>query len=171
MPTAYISAGSNIKPRGNIARALRLLSEKLAVTGVSAVYRTKPELGREQPDYYNCVIAVRTALAPGELQYGLLRDIEKQLGRRRSKDKFASRPIDLDLIAYGSLKSRLGGQAGKSGLVLPSPEIKSREYLAAGLAELKRGFAPAKATPSMKPLRGYTKLLRKELRSKVKSGL
>jgi 2-amino-4-hydroxy-6-hydroxymethyldihydropteridine diphosphokinase len=151
MPTAYISVGSNIEPRKNLIKAIRLLSEMLELTAVSTVYRTKPELNKDQPYFYDCVVSVKTDLSPKQLKYRFLRKVEKALGRKRSKDKFASRPIDLDLIAYSGLKEVM------------DPEISHRKYLQAGLGELKAGLPPIKkgSLPGMTPLHGYTKLLRR----------
>ncbi len=158
MPKAYISIGSNINPRRNVLKAMRMLSGLQHVTKVSTVYRTKPELNKKQPYFYNCVAEIKTTLSPGGLKYGLLRKIEKQLGRKRTKDKFASRTIDLDLIAYGGIKN----------MNLPDPETLQRPYLAAGLSELElrnRGVSSSNLPHnSIRPLSGYTKLLRKELK-------
>lgn len=168
MRTAYISMGSNIKPRQNLPKVLRLLSERQIIAGLSTVYRTSPELNKDQPDYYNCVAAIRTDLGPKELKYNLLRKIERLLGRKRKKNKYASRTIDLDLIVYGSRRLK------RAGMTLPDPEIWQRPYLAAGLKELGYRIRKklggeyemglhAKDYNRMKPLPGYTKYLRKEL--------
>lgn len=157
MHNAYISLGSNINPRQNIAKALQLLSQNLKVTGISTVYRTRPELNRKQPSYFNCVVAVKTGLKPGALKSGLLKMIEKQLGRRRKSDKFASRTIDLDLIAYGRMKLK------KAGMVLPDPDILRRPYLFAGLTELNYSVKfPEFSFSDILPLNEYTKFLRME---------
>ncbi len=150
MNTAYISLGSNIRPRQNIAKAIRILMGRQIVTGISTVYRTSPELNKDQPDYYNCVAAISTDLGPKELKYNLLRKIEALLGRSRNKDKYASRTIDLDLIVYGRLKIET------AGMVLPDPEIQQRPYLAFGLKEL--GYPVKKKFDGqcrMRPLPGY----------------
>ncbi len=166
MPKAYISVGSNINPRRNVLKAMRLLSELQHITEVSTVYRTKPELNKKQPYFYNCVVEIKTTLPPGELKHDLLRRVEKQLGRKRTKDKFASRTIDLDLIAYGGPKLKI------KNMDLPDPEILQRPYLTAGLSELAPRIKPKNSGISssnlphsrMRPLSGYTKLLRKELK-------
>ncbi len=166
MSKAYISIGSNINPRRNVLKAMHLLSELQHITKVSTVYRTRPELNKKQSYFYNCVAEIKTTLSPEELKYDLLRKIEKQLGRKRTKDKFASRAIDLDLIAYGEPKLKI------KNMNLPDPEILQRPYLAAGLSELKerikpqnRGGSYSNLPPNrMRPLSGYTKLLRKELK-------
>jgi 2-amino-4-hydroxy-6-hydroxymethyldihydropteridine diphosphokinase len=102
MARAFIGIGSNIDPERNIARSLRLLRQKARVIGVSTVYLTGPEGGRrEQPSYFNCVVAIETDLPPSELKQEVLSWIEQQLGRKRSGDRFSSRTCDLDLLLYG----------------------------------------------------------------------
>ncbi len=145
MTKAYIGVGSNIEPERNVAAAVQLLSARLMITGISTFYRTKAEAGKRQKDYYNGVIAVETELPPKELKYEVLRATEKRLGRKRTKDKFRSRTIDLDLLAYGGLRLR------SRELTLPDPDIRRRPYLAAGIAELNGVLHPlAKYTESLR---------------------
>jgi len=134
MARAYIAVGSNILPAESIRKALRLLAQRVKVTAISTVYQTRPEGGRVQPPYYNCVLAADTETPPNELKRSVLRAVEDQLGRQRGDDKFASRTIDLDLILYGELTLSTGD------LALPDPEIRERPYLAAGLSELDPGL-------------------------------
>lgn len=175
MPKAYISVGSNTNPRLNVRKSLELLASRTRLTAVSTVYLTKAEMRPEQPSYYNCVIEIDTAQTPKELKVHLLRKIEKRLGRRRSQDKFASRPIDLDLIFYE------GDQAKTRGLDLPDPEILSRPYLARPLQELRPNLKlhrfgmtiaeinAAISGKKMKPLARYTTSLRKSLLNHIVS--
>ena len=159
MRSVYISIGSNINPRPNVLKALRLLSQLQTVTKISTVYRTRPELNRKQPDFYNCVIAIKTSLSPIQIK-NKLRKIEQQLGRKRTNDKFASRTIDLDLITYGNKKIK--------SLNLPDPQIFQRPYLAAGLKELNPGLVPnhfkTKTESSFESLAGIYENLRKGLK-------
>jgi 2-amino-4-hydroxy-6-hydroxymethyldihydropteridine diphosphokinase len=149
--TAYVSLGSNINPRRNIVKALRLLSGSQFVLKVSTVFRTKPERERKQPYYYNCVVSLKTDASPKTLKSGLLKPIESLLGRKRMKDKFASRPIDLDLIAYNNK--------------LLDPDIVRRPYLASCLKELNPGLKIDSVIEKsrMRPLAGYTGFLREQL--------
>lgn len=133
--TAYIAVGSNIEPRRNLLAALRLLRRcgQVRVTGVSTVYRSAA-LGRpEQPDYLNGVWRIETALPPRRLRQEVLRPIEDQLGRRRKADRFAARPIDLDLVLYGQLAS------DEPDLKLPARDI-DRPFVALPLLQLDPGL-------------------------------
>ena len=136
---AFIAVGSNIDPERNIAAALDLLMEQVAVTGVSTFYRTAP-LGRpEQPPFLNGVWRVETSMGPRDLKFGVLRCIEAALGRVRTQDRYAPRTIDLDVAAYGT------EEIDEPDLIVPDPDIKSRPFLAVPLAEL----APGMALPGM----------------------
>lgn len=167
MARAYVGVGANVEPAGNVQRALRLLAQRERLVAVSTVYRTRP-LGRpEQDDYYNCVVAIDTKRPPLELKAQVLRPIEAALGRVRVADRYAPRPIDLDLLAYDDLRLET------EELTLPAPEIGERAFVALPLAEL----APALALPAgtaievaarlapegMAALPEYTASLREEL--------
>jgi 2-amino-4-hydroxy-6-hydroxymethyldihydropteridine diphosphokinase len=130
MTRAFVSVGSNIEPAANVGAAIRLLAQADKVVAISTVCLTPP-IGRpEQPPYYNCVVQIETRRAPADLKNGVLRGIEAQLGRRRTADKFAARPIDLDLIIYGDMT------LASEDLTLPDPQILERPFLIAGLVEL-----------------------------------
>jgi 2-amino-4-hydroxy-6-hydroxymethyldihydropteridine diphosphokinase len=130
MPRVYIGIGSNIDPESNIPAALRMLGEAVKIVRISTFYRT-PSLGSPgSPEFYNGVVAVETSIAPRELKFAVLRRIEESLGRVRGPDKFAPRPIDLDIIVYGDL------QVDEVDLVIPDPEITKRAFIAVPLVDL-----------------------------------
>ncbi len=168
MARAFVSIGSNIEPETNVRSAILRLASAVRVTAISTVYRTEPVGPPGQPWFANCVVEVETDLAPRELKFRLLRGIESELGRTRSSDKFAARPIDLDLILYDELVMTT------TDLVLPDPDIPQRPFLAVPLHELAPGLilpgsglgireAAASLSPNtMKPLSAFTKHLRKE---------
>ena len=131
MALAYVSLGSNLDPEANLLRALRLLSQRVRLVALSTVYRTPAEGRPEQPDFYNAVLAIETELPPRALKYEVLRAIEAELGRRRGPDRYAARPIDLDLLLYG------GMVVEEEGLTLPDPELTRRSFLARPLLELE----------------------------------
>ncbi|MDA8423513.1 MAG: 2-amino-4-hydroxy-6-hydroxymethyldihydropteridine diphosphokinase [Nitrospiraceae bacterium] len=170
MARAFVSVGSNIDPETNVRAALLRLSKETDLRAISTIYLTEP-LGRQgQPPFYNCVIEIETPLPPAELKFGVLRNIEAGLGRRRSDDKFAPRTIDLDLILYDDLVMTT------PELTLPDPEILERPFLAIALSEIAPGLvlpgsqtgigeAAAKLSRTgMQPLRTYTDRIRKEIR-------
>jgi 2-amino-4-hydroxy-6-hydroxymethyldihydropteridine diphosphokinase len=169
MSRAFISLGSNINPRENIAQAIHLLNSETRVLGISTVYETEPVGRPDQPLYCNCIVEIATDMAPLELKQRVLQRIEEELGRIRSEDACASRTIDLDLILYDTLVVKNGD------LTLPDPDILQRPFLAIPLLELSPGLRlPGTDAPidriaatmprnTMKPLAGYTKRIREEI--------
>ena len=166
MPVAYIGIGSNIEPEKNIAAALRLIAEQTTVIALSTFYRTQA-LGRpESPAFYNGAAKLRTDAGPRELKLEILRKIETALGRRREKDKYAPRTIDLDIIIYDDLVS------AEPDLIIPDPDIARREFVALPLLELDpklvlpgigRPLAEIAANMyghDMEPLEEFSRLLR-----------
>lgn len=127
---AAIAVGSNIEPRSNLPAALERLRAAVEVRRVSRVYPTQPAGGADGPPYLNAAVLLCTDLPPRRLRDELLRPIEELLGRRRSADRNAPRPIDLDLVLYG------GRRIAEPGLELPDPEIAERPHLALPLADL-----------------------------------
>ena len=170
MARAFVSIGSNINPAENVRKAIHRLALQVRVVGISTVYLTEAEGRPEQPPYYNCVVEIETEARPVELKHQVLRRIEEDLGRERGEDKYAPRPIDLDLIVYDDLVMET------SGLTLPDPQILHRPFLAVPLHELapeltlsglnRRIEEVAAGLPrgSMKPLESYTERLRRAIR-------
>jgi 2-amino-4-hydroxy-6-hydroxymethyldihydropteridine diphosphokinase len=133
----FVGVGSNIKPERHILAALKLLQERVAVTATSTFYRTRAVRGSNQPDFYNGVWRIATSLQPETLKFDVLRTIEAELGRARTDDTHADRPIDLDLVIYEQRCNH------STDLVLPDPDIRRRAFLALPLFEL----APALTLP------------------------
>ena len=131
MTVAFLSLGSNIEPEKNMLEAVRLLSHHVKVLKASTVYLTEPLQRKSQPAYYNCVIKIETDIEPRKLKFEVLRDIEKELGRKRTEDKYASRTIDIDIILYGNLV------VSTKELTLPDPDIRTRAFLAIPLDEIE----------------------------------
>jgi 2-amino-4-hydroxy-6-hydroxymethyldihydropteridine diphosphokinase len=128
--TAFIAVGSNIEPEKNIASALSKLVSQVEVVASSIFYRTKALGKKNQPKFYNGVWQVRTGILPGALKFDVLHGIEDALGRVRTDDRYASRPIDLDLILYGS------ALIAEAGLRIPDSDIATRSFIAVPLLEL-----------------------------------
>lgn len=97
---ACISLGSNILPEKNLPAALKLLLEYgIECIAASNVWQSVP-VGTGGPDYLNAAVLIRTYLEPQDLKHQVLRNIEDELGRVRTEDKFAPRPIDIDILTY-----------------------------------------------------------------------
>ena len=95
-----LGVGSNIHPETNIPGAIDLLSQHLTIEAVSSAWESPP-VGADGPDFINAALTISTQLSPNELKSRVIRPIEAQLGRKRTKDKFAPRPIDIDILVYG----------------------------------------------------------------------
>ncbi len=91
--------GSNIEAIKNIPKAVALLQEKVSVVQVSAVWES-PSTSCCYPDYLNMAVLAETSLDARQLKYKVLRPLEASMGRVRTGDKNASRPIDFDIILY-----------------------------------------------------------------------
>ena len=61
---ARISMGSNIEPEKNLPLAISLLQEKTELVKLSQAFRTTPVGFREQQDFINMSVIVRTKLDP-----------------------------------------------------------------------------------------------------------
>jgi 2-amino-4-hydroxy-6-hydroxymethyldihydropteridine diphosphokinase len=120
-----LGLGSNINPYENLPRAVDLLCEQVTILAISRAWET-PAVGNPAPDFLNAAIQVLTLLPPEELKQRVIRPIETQLGRVRTADKNAPRPIDIDILAYdGKILDML---------------VWEQAYLAVPLAELAPGY-------------------------------
>lgn len=127
-----VALGSNIDRENNIARALNILNSDVRwrILARSAIYHT-PAVGGDDddPDYWNAAIMLETRLSPEKLHQAL-HDIERQLGRVRTGNKYAPRIIDLDIVCVENRQLRFNNH------ILPDPEILHRAYLALPLADI-----------------------------------
>ena len=126
---AFVAVGSNIEPQKNVPAALNLLRQYATVTGSSTFCQTTPIGPPGQPPYVNGIWQLHTSLSPQLLGAEVFRPIESQLGRIRAADKYAPRPIDLDLILYSDLILQ------KDAIELPHPDI-SRPFVWMPILEL-----------------------------------
>ena len=108
--TTFIAAGSNSDDRlNNLTAAVAELTKfGYSITGVSPVYETPAALLYEtakddwNKPYLNCLIQMQTNKNPFDLLADL-KKIEKFLGRN-STERWAPRPIDLDIIEHNNEK-------------------------------------------------------------------
>jgi 2-amino-4-hydroxy-6-hydroxymethyldihydropteridine diphosphokinase len=98
---AVLLLGSNIEPELHLPQAVQELAKTFRVVKVSNVWES-PAVGSSGPKFLNVGMLVETDFAPEKIKSQVLRPLEARLGRVRTTDKFASRSIDIDLIAWGS---------------------------------------------------------------------
>lgn len=129
---AFIGIGSNIDPERNIIKAVEAIHIELPVLEISRFYLTTPIGGGNAtgPWFINGVIHVLSRIEARPLKFSLLRGIERTLGRTRTDDKYAERPIDLDLLLFDD---RI---VMEEGLILPSPQIVMYPFVGVPLSEL-----------------------------------
>ncbi|MEC9376288.1 MAG: 2-amino-4-hydroxy-6-hydroxymethyldihydropteridine diphosphokinase [Pseudomonadota bacterium] len=100
MIEAYLSAGSNITPEKNLKLACMQLAKHYGDLELSPVYRNPAE-GFLGDEFLNMVIGFKTDESPEQI-IERIELIHKQARRQRTKDKFSSRTLDLDLLLYGN---------------------------------------------------------------------
>lgn len=96
---AFLSLGTNIEPEENLVRAVQLLQQHGRVEKVSSVWESR-SVGAEGPNYLNACVLFATPLEQNELKGQVLLPIEAQLGRRRTENRYAPRPMDIDVIIF-----------------------------------------------------------------------
>lgn len=95
----YISLGSNINPSINFERAVDQLHDAVQIEAITKVWETPP-VGTSGPNFLNAVALIRTSLKIEVLRNEVLRRIESKIGRVRTEDPNAPRPIDLDILLF-----------------------------------------------------------------------
>ena len=135
MTDALLLLGSNVEPEKNIPAALEALRNMwgIKLLAASPTFQS-PAIGADglpaaQPEFHNTAVYIRTDLSVRQLR-AALRNIEAQLGRVRTSDKYAPRPIDIDIAFYGSSVVEV------DGTVIPDPDIERQPHVAVPLAEI-----------------------------------
>ncbi|MFH0768574.1 MAG: 2-amino-4-hydroxy-6-hydroxymethyldihydropteridine diphosphokinase [Chloroflexota bacterium] len=126
--SVFLSLGSNMGDRkGNLDRALNLLSQRLPMGPVSSVYDTEPVGDTNQPRFLNLACQVYTTLPPAAL-LDATKGIELKMGRAPGKP--GARPIDIDILFYGDQVVEI------PGLIIPHPRLAERAFVLIPLAEI-----------------------------------
>jgi 2-amino-4-hydroxy-6-hydroxymethyldihydropteridine diphosphokinase len=127
---AYLALGTTVDDHNaNLAWA----REQLANTGIhvlamSSVGETGPATGASEPRFLNQVLEIDTDYRPSRL-LTVLEEIQAAAETRRMADE-ASAPLDISLLLYGQLT------INRPGLILPHPDLISRDFLLRGLTEV-----------------------------------
>ncbi|MDB6023896.1 MAG: 2-amino-4-hydroxy-6-hydroxymethyldihydropteridine pyrophosphokinae [Verrucomicrobiales bacterium] len=131
---AYIALGSNLgNSREILLQAMSRLQEFSDEPIVrSSLWQTTPvDCPPGSPLFVNAMIGLvpRATETPESLLPKLQR-IEKQLGRQEKKVLNEPRPLDLDLIAFGTERR------STAALVLPHPRAHQRKFVLQPLSEV-----------------------------------
>lgn len=96
---AYLNLGSNIQPEMNLVKAVQFLSEYGEVHKISSVWESS-SVGGPGPNYLNACLLFTSTHTKLELKEQVIYSIEARLGRKRTKDKYIPRTIDIDIILF-----------------------------------------------------------------------
>jgi len=130
---AYIGLGSNLdKPEAQIAKAIDSIKhlDDTQLISQSSLYLSEPMGDKNQQDYINAVVKLKTSLSPLEL-LDQLQKIENAQGRVRNSDRWSARTLDLDLLLYGNQKIE------SDRLTVPHYGMKLRNFVIIPLAEIE----------------------------------
>jgi 2-amino-4-hydroxy-6-hydroxymethyldihydropteridine diphosphokinase len=128
MADAYVAAGSNVRPRASLTRALGILTREFPGLRASRAFANSA-VGFAGDDFVNLVIAFPAELPPADL-IERLKAVERECGREPGAPKWGPRTLDLDLLLYGD---HLGRVAGRT---LPHPDLVTRAWVLGPLVEL-----------------------------------
>jgi 2-amino-4-hydroxy-6-hydroxymethyldihydropteridine diphosphokinase len=101
MATVFLGIGSNESPEENLCLAVRELGNRYGHLDLSPIYKSA-SVGFDGADFLNLVarfesdVSVLSICAEIELIHNLA-------GRKRGRDKWGSRPLDIDLLLYNDL--------------------------------------------------------------------
>ena len=132
MARVFIGLGSNEGERlERISQAMHTLASVsgIRMIQVAMISETEPMGGPPQGPYLNTVAEIETTLRPREL-LDVLQEIERRLGRQPSAQRWAPRPIDLDILLYDDLVIQ------EPDLVIPHPRMHERRFVLEPLAQL-----------------------------------
>lgn len=135
MARVYVSLGSNTEREQRICQAVEELRRGFGQLELSPVYDSAA-VGFDGTDFLNLVAAFDSELGV-ESVAKYFHGIEDRLGRDRSLPKFASRPIDLDILLYDDLILEV------PGIRIPRPEILVNAFVLKPLQDI----APTRLHP------------------------
>lgn len=139
-----ILLGSNLENRKElILKAIQLLENKLGkCQKVSSIYESEAWGFKADTSFLNQVLQFESPLEAQEiLHIGL--GIEKELGRIRGAEGYASRTMDIDLLFYDDQIIE------EEKLQIPHPRIHLRRFTLEPLVELSPDFIHPKLKKSM----------------------
>ncbi len=126
--TVYVGIGSNQDRDARLRAAIAALREAFGELELSPVYNSAA-VGFDGSDFLNLVAAFQTELG-AQAVVDVFHRIEDELGRDRSLPKFASRPIDLDILLYDGLIMNL------PGIRIPREEILEQAFVLKPLQDI-----------------------------------
>lgn len=141
--SVFVLLGSNLGDRELLVnQAYKMMDKRCGeIVAKSRLYESEPWGFQAEYWFLNQVIVLKTTLSPDDLMRKLL-SIEKELGRDRSQphEGYVSRPMDLDILYYGSeiIDTQM--------VTAPHPRLHQRRFTLLPLCDV----APDFVHPTMK---------------------
>ena len=126
-----LGLGSNLGDRAEMLRKAIGFIGNTAFENIqlSKVYETEPWGFVTENSFLNMVLTAQTTFSPSQLLEEIIR-IEQILGRVRVENQYSDRPIDLDILFYGSQSFK------DSQLEIPHPRMHSRRFVLEPLRDI-----------------------------------
>jgi len=121
----FLSLGTNIGDRLihlDTAKSLIDNYPKINIISKSKIYETSPMENKNQANFLNQVIEIKTNIEPLEL-LDITQNIQSQMGRVNKKKRYTPRIIDIDILTISNFAFT------KKGLTIPHPKIKLRKFI------------------------------------------
>jgi 2-amino-4-hydroxy-6-hydroxymethyldihydropteridine diphosphokinase len=126
-----IALGTNLGDKElNLKNAIHLIRSKVGdVSKVSSIFKNSAVGFESENEFFNACLICETELNPKQV-LKRLQEIEKILGRIKTKESYEDRVIDLDIIFYEDLVMK------SENLQIPHPNYQERNFVLFPLLEL-----------------------------------
>ncbi len=131
MHKVYLGIGGNIgNKEKNFEEVYQIIDNEVGkIIRSSSVYETPPWGFQADEPFWNSIIEISTSLEDLELLWKI-KDIEDRFGRKRGKEQYASREIDIDILYFDDIYIET------KSLIIPHPRIHLRKFVLVPLAEI-----------------------------------
>lgn len=126
-----IALGTNLGDKElNLKNAICQINSKVGdVSKVSSIFKNSAVGFESENEFFNACLICETKLNPEQVLKEL-QEIEKILGREKTKDSYEDRIIDLDIIFYEDLVMK------SKNLEIPHPNYHERNFVLVPMLEL-----------------------------------
>jgi len=126
-----IALGTNLGDKElNLNNAISQINSKVGeVSNISSIFKNSAVGFESENEFYNSCLICETKLSPEQVLKEL-QEIEKILGRIKTKESYEDRVIDLDIIFYDQLIIET------ENLQIPHEEYDKRDFVLIPLLEL-----------------------------------
>ena len=142
----FLALGSNIGNwKVNFNNCLKELHKVGNLIAIGNIYISEPYGYKEQNNFYNTALELKTSLNPIELIYKI-QLIEKKLHKKKIIIN-GPRRIDIDIIFFNSLK------INQENLIIPHPRATNRDFVIFPLSDINPYFKHPIEKKSLKKLK------------------